>query len=267
MRLYATALATPRELILDTFPDSAVNVAALTKHLVSTDLFFCAKPIGELLDRASQTFPINEHFYLPRLTQGFVVFERPLLGLVAQDLKTNGEIPLSAIYWCTGMDSDGPVLLIVGFAWLGAHCVPFLMAGIQPAFLADQHVVGDSNVDKAAMIRILQFIGTLSAFIEQRIAETSTAVITRRVTECVQPYRPNPTIQVIALRRATRDRSGHDDSMTMDWACHWLVRGHWRQQFYPKAFRYMPIWILPHMKGSLEKPFKAPNPLVYAVTR
>jgi hypothetical protein len=34
-----------------------------------------------------------------------------------------------------------------------------------------------------------------------------------------------------------------------DYQHQWVVRGHWRQQWYPSRNVHRPIWITPHIKG------------------
>lgn len=78
-------------------------------------------------------------------------------------------------------------------------------------------------------------------------------------TRLVRPQRP-------AARRLTRagDTSDHavrvitlrslDPQSTGAVASHeyhhqWIVRGHWRQQWYPTISDHRPVWIAPHLKG------------------
>ena len=54
-------------------------------------------------------------------------------------------------------------------------------------------------------------------------------------------------VRVISLRRTTR----HGESAASDREYHhqWIVRGHWRQQWYPSREVHRPVWIAPHVKG------------------
>lgn len=54
-------------------------------------------------------------------------------------------------------------------------------------------------------------------------------------------------VRVITLRR-TRPADEHTNA-DRDYHHQWIVRGHWRQQWYPSREVHRPIWIAPHVKG------------------
>lgn len=58
-------------------------------------------------------------------------------------------------------------------------------------------------------------------------------------------------------------RIGHPVGVA-EWHHRWLVRGHLRAQWYPKAKEHRLIWISPYAKGPADKPFKTP---IYVVVR
>jgi hypothetical protein len=68
-------------------------------------------------------------------------------------------------------------------------------------------------------------------------------------------------VTVITLRRQRQPHDDHDPS-EVDWKWQWVVRGHWRNQYYstlgdvgdPNAYRQ--IWIMPYMKGPEDAPIK-----------
>lgn len=74
-------------------------------------------------------------------------------------------------------------------------------------------------------------------------------------------------VSVITLRKG--ENTHHDDVSTRsrDYSCQWLVRGHWRQQYYASTAEHRPLWIEPYVKGPEEKPLKPPSHTVFAVTR
>jgi hypothetical protein len=106
-------------------------------------------------------------------------------------------------------------------------------------------------------------------FVEQRITETTSAPVGKHVARRAVDAGASPTCNVVHMRRL--DRRGHDSSVgdgaAVDWQCQWLVRGHWRQQFHPKAGRHVPRWIAPYTKGPDDKPMKTPKPIVFVVER
>ncbi|MFD4547277.1 hypothetical protein [Streptomyces sp. NPDC058466] len=58
-------------------------------------------------------------------------------------------------------------------------------------------------------------------------------------------YEPKP-IRVIELRRPAHSGSGDG---SREFHHQWIVRGHWRQQWYPAREVHRPVWIAPHIKG------------------
>lgn len=76
-----------------------------------------------------------------------------------------------------------------------------------------------------------------------------------------------PLIKVVHLRRMTRGASPSEESGPPDWSCQWIVRGHWRQQYYRSKNEHRPRWIAPYVKGPEDKPLKTPRATVFAVVR
>lgn len=56
---------------------------------------------------------------------------------------------------------------------------------------------------------------------------------------------PKP-VRVIELRRPAHSGSGDG---SREFHHQWIVRGHWRQQWYPARQVHRPVWIAPHIKG------------------
>jgi hypothetical protein len=79
--------------------------------------------------------------------------------------------------------------------------------------------------------------------------------------------KPVRDVQVIVLRREVASHSGHHGDSDIEWSCHWLVKGHWRRQWYPSHGEHRPIYIDTHVKGDLEKPFRPPRQKLYVVAR
>lgn len=60
-------------------------------------------------------------------------------------------------------------------------------------------------------------------------------------------------ITYVSIRRATRsDTPG--DGPGRSYSHRWVVRGHWRRQWYPSQDRHIPIWITDHIAGPEDKP-------------
>jgi hypothetical protein len=57
---------------------------------------------------------------------------------------------------------------------------------------------------------------------------------------------PAPVL-LIGLRRPKSAADRGDGAR--EYQHQWIVRGHWRQQWYPKRQVHRPVWIAPHIKG------------------
>lgn len=79
-------------------------------------------------------------------------------------------------------------------------------------------------------------------------------------TRLVRPQRPavrrlaragdtaEPVVRVIALRTPESQSAG-GTATSHEYHHQWIVRGHWRQQWYPTISDNRPVWIAPHLKG------------------
>lgn len=62
----------------------------------------------------------------------------------------------------------------------------------------------------------------------------------------------NRAISVITLRRHKGDQGNNDTEV--EWSHRWIVRAHWRNQYYPSEGIHRAIPILPYIKGPEDKP-------------
>jgi hypothetical protein len=82
----------------------------------------------------------------------------------------------------------------------------------------------------------------------------------RRLARSGQTARP---VRVITLRQAEAHPGGESDR---EYHHRWVVRGHWRKQWYASQNRNVPIWISPYVKGPEGAPLLS-GEKVYAWTR
>jgi hypothetical protein len=116
---------------------------------------------------------------------------------------------------------------------------------------------------------IYRRICSASMFLEQRIAESGTVRVGRHVAQRADKLHVSPTCSVVQMRRLDHRRHGDaaEHETAVEWQCQWLVRGHWRQQFHPRANRHVPRWIASYLKGPVDKPMRTPKPTVFVVKR
>jgi hypothetical protein len=93
---------------------------------------------------------------------------------------------------------------------------------------------------------IYRCIGSASMFVEQQpAAESGTVRVGKHVAQQADHLHVSPTCSVVHMRRLDHRRHGDaaEHETAAEWQCQWLVRGHWRQPFYPSVNRYVPRWI------------------------
>jgi len=114
--------------------------------------------------------------------------------------------------------------------------------------------------------RFLRLLSASIAFLDQRILAPRIATLSRSDRRRVERLAPESLIRVVELRK--REHATHPSTNEhRDYSCQWIVRGHWRQQWYPKLNRHQPKWITPYVKGPEDKPLKQPRATVFAVVR
>jgi hypothetical protein len=111
---------------------------------------------------------------------------------------------------------------------------------------SDQHY--DLNLEKV--------LKTTWLLMGQPVGEVSTAQLSRNERRRME--RKNitpPEIRVITLRRPASSSSADDPASGREYQHQWIVRGHWRNQWYPSVQDHRPVWIAPHIKGPEGAPF------------
>lgn len=73
------------------------------------------------------------------------------------------------------------------------------------------------------------------------------------------------SVRVIALKRPSSQKAEPSGS-GREYHHQWIVRGHWRQQWYPARGVHRPVWIAPHVKGPDDAPLIG-GAKVYSWTR
>lgn len=83
---------------------------------------------------------------------------------------------------------------------------------------------------------------------QQPLAEVSDVQPDRAAKKRLRRAGHEPAaVRVIELRRP-KTSSGHGEG-DREYHHQWIVRGHWRQHWYPKREVHRPVWIAPHVKG------------------
>lgn len=100
---------------------------------------------------------------------------------------------------------------------------------------------------------------------QQPITSVAAAEFGRHERKRMARQGVDPRVRVVTLRSAKQQHDpGLVDSRHYDHR--WIVRGHWRKQWYPSQDRHIPIWIAPHVKGPDGAPLLG-GEKVYSWTR
>lgn len=75
------------------------------------------------------------------------------------------------------------------------------------------------------------------------------------------------TVNLIKLRVTEYKYPQGIGQADVEWSCRWIVRGHWRNQYYASRHVHELIWISPFVKGPEDKPLKKPGATIFDVER
>lgn len=258
---------------------------ATVQGLCRADSYWVDDDIWTTIAQSSATLPMDFVLddSLAPSTSGWIWLESPWQvphGEVPNEFEPYGFKPHAvAIMWGFGVGhSNGlPILNVETFhRSVDGHILPFYFTYAQVGRTLTEEedrrrvefeALGrpDNCAAAHAIMRIV-----LSAFLwmKQTICVATPVGLERHARKRLARVEMVKSISVIALRRKVYDGNHGDASgEPVEWSCRWLVRGHWRQQYHPSTGRREPLFILPHVKGPDDKPFKAAGPTIRAVIR
>lgn len=114
-----------------------------------------------------------------------------------------------------------------------------------------------------------KFLVSFLCFIQQKLCSRERIPLPRSTRRRAARWQvPSPDINVITLRRRVYPVNRPEGAgLPVDWSCRWIVRGHWRDQFYPSRGLHIPIFIESYIKGPDGKPIKKPGIPIFNVAR
>lgn len=224
--------------------------------------YFVAASIVDLIERAAPTLPDGGFVAADFPTEyGFVYLEKPIDVGYGKKLRA---FSWSAVIRYEG-GKPGDSLNFVGtqiFVDDEAVRAPWLVsADIWTPSRGWLHSDGSNG--------IWGYLRVFLAFARQRILTTSSRPINNRQVRkrLAKDLKHEPLIRVVELRQREYQQRDESHDAHIEYTCQWLVRGHWRQQFFPGSGEHRPLWIAPHIKGPSDKPLKAPTITAYEVVR
>ncbi|MBU0778247.1 hypothetical protein KKF82_08315 [Patescibacteria group bacterium] len=137
--------------------------------------------------------------------------------------------------------------------------------GVQPILRPDEKV--EESVVMGRMHQLERYALTFFSLINQKLLATSRRHANRAFRRRIQREQQiaEPLINVVILRHKHFFPTGEEREV--EWSCRWIVRGHWREQWYPSQQVHQPIWIFPYIKGPEDRELKQPGIKVFDVAR
>lgn len=262
-------------------PAAVHMVNAEVARLGVAELFYVSSQMAELALSAARTMP--DFSLAPEdlpAESGFIYFDSPIDSFLNDD---GSRIEIVAASW--GTWHDAPPGYPHGGVWitwysdreanlLGSpisadpevrrrvrqRTSRFLLHTETPAPFHSQDI---SAVDEDGSVKLTSFREAISVgaslllwvaalkatwlLMQQSLADVSEVSVPRSRQKRLRRagYEPKP-VRVIELRRPAH--SGPGDG-SREFHHQWIVRGHWRQQWYPAREVHRPVWIAPHIKG------------------
>jgi hypothetical protein len=215
-------------------------------HTAIGDAYF----IGEEISPALTQIPPYEFWPdIPLSPYGFALLEKP---------QRLGKYEMDAFSWGTGTPGW---MHFVKYAWMSRDKSISRSAGLMPIGVSDWRF-GDEfprpltdwpmrfgSDYRLAMRGSEAFVAGFFAFARQMIP--SDEALEKHLKG--QEQEPNPVVY-IELRRRKSSQITPAESESAEYSHRWLVRGHWRNQWYPTFGRHMPAYVTPYVKGPADKP-------------
>jgi hypothetical protein len=274
------------------FIDPAATGARLSEELATSlsvaQLYWVAGDMGTLLGQARDAMPISTlaTMDLPAL-HGLVVLEHPLTGM---DAERDSDVTISAFTWSHSYFSTGVAGITIEnygpSSWLFKN--PADRARMHGIGLGELAFIGGCNWPYATASDEFDPIytnnatpGTRQSAIEDRqLLHAFFLLIAQKVTDvtvrtpdrqqrraATRAGNASPLdVNVVTLRERTVDNPNAESGRVVEWSHRWMVRPHWRRQWYPSQGRHVPIFVPPHVKGPPGLPLVA-KPTVRAWRR
>lgn len=241
---------------------TAQQIAAAETKRLAGDLFFVGADMVELAQHAAGSLP--EFTLAPEdlpSKSGFIVFETPI-GTVKQDLieaQVPKEYSIGAAAW--GHFSTGHGNTAAWVSWYSdQRALAEPMAGWPTRYVFDHENIVPFGVGHVRFVdpfhgevldgvpHLLDVLRVAWLLMQQPIAADERVETYRAARKRLERAGHEPAaVRVIRLRRA-RHAVGAGES-EREYRHTWIVRGHWRQQWYPARQVHRPVWIAPHVKG------------------
>jgi len=238
---------------------AAELMAVLEAKRLSGDLFYIGADMAELSGIASTTLP--PFTLMPEdlpAKSGLIFFEKPI-GIVVTDERP---IHITAASWDSWR--PGPKMWPHGGIWVSWYSDRDLTLGSGSGY--PTRLAYDNDTQIAFSPKPITALNSLTGMpveksdyplavlksawllMQQPFVEVDEITPDRASRKRIRRMNQEPSaVRVIQLRRNPRPATpGQSDR---EYHHQWIVRGHWRQQWYPIREAHRPVWIAPHVKG------------------
>ncbi|MBB5856432.1 hypothetical protein ACFQ05_26495 [Amycolatopsis umgeniensis] len=143
-----------------------------------------------------------------------------------------------------------------GYQWCGITPMTFTDMKGWPSALTE----GTSATTIDAQLALQRTILTTWLLMGQTLVRPERTSAPRAARRRIERYDPalETGVRLVDLRRArTTPADRHSDAFgngTREYHHSWIVRGHWRNQYYRSRDDHRPIWIADHLAGPEDKP-------------
>jgi hypothetical protein len=252
-----------------TDPSEAGSVLRGTEILRLRDsaLFYVGADMVELVDVAARSVPDFQLAPedLPS-DAGFMVFQRPIASISMSETP----LGITAVCWARMPGHEG---VLLGSTYLDREDASSVFDRIAPnrqvatteprlvyahggeftwPFGDNDGTALESSNFKATLLPRLR---TAWLLMQQPLVETSEVQLPRPARRRLLRGGHEPqAVRLLELRRSKTTSNVGDSVAAREYHHRWIVRGHWRQQWYPSRQVHRPVWITPHVKGPDDAP-------------
>lgn len=234
------------------------------------EVYVISSEIIELIHAASLSLPketaITEELVPSQF--GVLICESPLMGMGLSEATKP-----TAIAWSCGPvipegSEDIRTAVLMNFReWDGSYYATVSDLGV---WFVDNPL--EKLEAQAGTSYPWRFMAALFLFMNDRILTTTVRPASRSMQRRIARAKnididAAPTAKIIELRKREYVQGETREAADREYTCQWIVRGHWRNQWYASQGIHQPKWIVPHVKGPTDKPLKAPTQNVFAVVR
>lgn len=256
---------------------------AMSVHTVVTlnraDTIFVTSDMLHLLMQAAHDLPeeaiVDEHTLI--CPYGFALFEEPVVG----EDKHGIPMCINGISWeinpiAPTEENPDPGKAVVLYFWtdpmnpynplsedlqekikiLGITIPPLNVEHFYPMQVGEALPPEDDMPGKKLVREIAKIWMAMQLLAQQRIGEPIQMRPDRATRKrMARKYQKGDKLVTLITLRRKSVKKDDEEPGKVEWTRRWLVRGHWRRQYYPKTKTHDWVYIFEHIKGPDDKPF------------